>query len=539
MKRQHTFHVVMVMLSLLSACAPATQPPPTAISVAPPTPVPTLTLAPTATFAPYVTPAWFTDGVLYQIFVRSFYDSNGDGLGDLDGITQQLDYLQSLGVTSLWLTPIFGSGTYHGYDTTDYYAINPDFGAKADLIELVDAAHARGMRIILDYVASHTSNQHPFFKDALANPASRYSDWYKFKDDKNLNYESFFGVTSLPTIDHTSEAANAYFLDVAKYWMDLDGDGDYTDGIDGWRCDYALGSPHGFWRQLRAALKPLNPDFLLLGEVWVGSASAQEQYYEHEFDALFDFPLFTAVMGDKSEASNDSALAGKIPASITLKILEDEQRLFPPESIPVRFFSNHDTDRLASELSETPDRLRLVPLLLATLDGTPMIYYGEELGLAGHKGTGPLYDEFRREPMPWQAAGGGGEPTWFTPKYSLPDDGISVAEQTDEPGSLLNAYRHALALRAANAALSDGAYQVLRVEPRPGVVAFWRYTDAQIVSAIFNLGLAATTVSLDLSAAPGVLADAPQDLLTGEPLTLDPQAVTLEPGQVLVLDWTP
>ena len=538
MKRQPAFHVVMVMLCLLTACAPATPPPP-ADTPAPSTPVPTPTLAPTPTPAPYVTPQWFAEGVLYQIFVRSFADSNGDGMGDLDGITQQLDYLQSLGVTSLWLTPIFGADTYHGYDTTDYYAINPDFGAKADLIELVDAAHARDMRIILDYVASHTSNQHPFFKDALANPDSEYSDWYKFKDDKNLNYESFFGVTSLPTLNHTNADANAYFIDVAKYWMDLDDDGDYSDGIDGWRCDYALGTPHGFWRQLRAELKVLNPNFLLLGEVWVGSADNLELYFEHEFDALFDFPLLTALMGDKIEQPNDSALAGKLPASITLKMLEDQRRLFLPQSILVRFLSNHDTDRLGTELSDTPERLRLAPLLLATLHGTPMIYYGEELGLAGHKGAGPLYDEYRREPMPWQAAGGAPEPTWFKPKYSLPDDGISVAEQTDDPASLLNAYRAAMALRAANEALRTGAYQVLRVEPRPGVVAYWRYTDGQIISAVFNLGLAATTVSLDLAAAPGPLAAQPKDLQTGATLTLDPQALTLEPGQALVLDWTP
>lgn len=535
-RRPLVFSLALTAALLLGACQPlavgtATPAPPTATPL-PPTP------APTTTPLPYTTPAWFRAGGLYQIFVRSFYDSNGDGIGDLDGITAQLDYVQALGVNTIWLTPIFGADTYHGYDTTDYYSINPDFGTKDDLIELVEAAHARDLYIVLDYVASHTSNMHPFFQAAYAQPDSEYADWYIWKDDKHLTYESFFGVTTLPTLNHATPAVNEYMLAVAKYWMDLDGDGDYTDGIDGWRSDYALGSPHGFWKQLRATLKPLNPDFLLLGEVWVNETAAQEPYYEDEFDALFNFPLFMGSMG-ATERSNDNLWTGDGAAAVITGILDEQKRLLPSEAIPVNFFSNHDTDRLATELSDYPERLALIPWFLAALPNPPAIYYGEELGMFGHKGGGPIYDEYRREPLEWYAAGGAGQTTWMTPKYSLPDDGISVAEQEADPNSLLNTYRAALALRAANPALRDGSYTTLRVNPRPGIIAFWRATDEQIITAFFNIGLQAATVRLNLDTAPGPLAATPTNLLTGAPEPVDVEAMTLEPGQFLLLDWTP
>jgi alpha-amylase len=553
---------LVVSLWLLSACAQATATSaPTAVAPSPAftatSPAPVLaatatlpapsvtplppTPAPTATLLPYTTPAWFKTAVLYQIFVRSFYDSNGDGIGDLRGIAQKLGYIQSLGANTLWLTPIFASPSYHGYDTTDYYTINPDFGTKQDLIDLLKAAHARGMHVILDYVASHTSDQFPYFKDAYTNPSSKYSDWYIWKDAKHLSYQSFFGVTSLPSINHASEAANAYFVDVAKYWLDPNKDGDLSEGIDGWRCDYALGSPHGFWQQVRGAVKSVNPNALLLGEVWTYKPLSQQPYYKDQFDALFDFPLYGTLMSQMPEVSDDGVLAGQAPATLVLSTLADEHSIFDPQAIPVRFAGNHDTDRIATELNNDPVRLRLTALLLATLDGTPMIYYGDELGLLGHKGGGPVYDKYRREPMDWYAsAAGAGETHWFQPlKYTKASDGISVEEQTNDPNSLLNYYRRVLKLRAANPALSSGAYQELEVQPLPGIISFWRYTDSQIVTAIFNIDLKAATISLKLDKAPGKLAATPVDLLTGRPAKINSQALTVQPGQGVVLDWTP
>jgi alpha-amylase len=489
--------------------------------------------------AEYTTPDWFRQGALYQVFVRSFSDFDGDGIGDLRGIAGRLDYIQALGVNALWLTPIFESPSYHGYDTTDYYAIEPDFGEIDDLVYLVEQAHSRGIRVILDYVASHTSDQHPFFQDAYGNPESEYADWYEWTNDEHTEYQSFFDIDTLPSIDHTSEEANAYFLEMARHWMDLDGDGDFTDGIDGFRADYALGSPHAFWEQMRVSLKPLNPEVLLLGEVWVEDPSSQAPYLENQFDALFDFPLYIQLQGNP-EIPGDGILNGDGFLFSLLSDVEQQKELFPAEAVPVRFVNNHDTNRVVTEVEGDPDRQRLAALLMATLDGTPMIYYGEEIGMAGAKGTGPIFDEYRREPMEWFAGGvGGDQATWFSgTRYAQPDDGVSVEEQQEDPGSLLSYYRAVYDLRRSTEVLSAGGYAPLPVEPDSDVWAFWRFTEDRVLSAIFNFGTERATVALDLSSAPAPLADVPFDLLTGLQVRLDPEAMILEPASGVLLDWT-
>jgi glycosidase len=279
---------------------------------------------------------------------------------------------------------------------------------------------------------------------------------------------------------------------------------------------------------------------LLLGEVWVEKPTGQVDYYPDQFDALFDFPLYAAMLG-KQDKAGDGVLAGGSAVSIPIGDVEDERKLFTPGAIPVRFLSNHDVDRLATELNQDAARERLAALLLATLDGTPMVYYGEELGMAGHKGGGPLYDEYRREPMDWFAtAGGAGQTSWFKPlKYTQPNDGVSVEEEDHVPGSLLEAYRRFFALRAANPALAAGQYQLLPADPPSGLWAFWRFTASQQVAVIFNFKDQPSTFALDLTTAPSPLAKTPVDLLTNAPLPLDPTAIQLPAASALVLDWTP
>ncbi|MER3513917.1 MAG: hypothetical protein C4310_05600 [Chloroflexota bacterium] len=256
----------------------------------------------TPALAPLDTPAWLRDAVLYEIFVRSFYDNDGDGIGDLRGVIQQLDVLHDLGVTAIWLMPIQPSPSTHGYDITNYMAVDPDYGTEADLKALIQAVHARGMRIILDYVAGHTSDQHPFFRDALGNPASRYSDWYHWLNPEHTQYLSFAGVKSMPSLNQTNPATRDYLIEVARYYQSL--------GVDGLRCDYALGPPHEFWKALRQAVKARGPDFLLLGEVWERTPVALAPYFEGEFDALFDFPLYHALAGDHNQRQGPASLSG-------------------------------------------------------------------------------------------------------------------------------------------------------------------------------------------------------------------------------------
>ncbi len=498
---------------ILFACTPAststppttTQPivSPSAVSVTPTSTRPARpTREPSVTPSkpPLTTPAWFNEAILYEIFPRSFYDSNGDGIGDLKGITQKLDYLQALGVNALWLTPIFASPSYHGYDTTDYYKINPEFGTEAELVELVREAHRRHIRVLLDYVVAHTSDQHPFFKEAFGNPASKYAEWYLWNNPAHTEYETFFGVKELPRVNYDSADAQKYFIDVAKYWMQKTGDGDPKRGIDGYRADYVLNVPHAYWKKLRAEVKALNPEFLLLAEAWTGGLDIA-RYYENEFDATFDFPSYGDLEGSNDRVG-DSMLLGGNSGSLLFGTLSAESRLFPPGAQSVHFLNNHDTDRVMSEVKGDRARAKLGATLLLTLPPTPMVYYGEEIGMTGTKAPAPDYDKTRREPMDWYAAeSGAGMTNWYKPsgRNNQAGDGVSVEEEQGQADSLLEHYRALIKLRAGHSALRAGALEKLSLEGSSEALAFLR-TDAQeTLLVILNFGAKPASLTLDFS----------------------------------------
>ena len=516
---KHVFLLLLLICSACSAPTPSTAPASTATLIQPThTPNPTATALPTAlptasrpTRAPsptsakaaIQTPAWFNDTVLYEIFPRSFYDSNGDGIGDLKGIEQKLDYLHALGVNALWLTPIFASPSYHGYDVTDYYKINPDFGTEQDLIHLVNAAHARDIKIVLDFVAGHSSDKHPFFQDAYGNPQSKYANWYRWLDDAHTKYEHFGSATDMPKWNQDNPETRAYLTDVARDWMQ-------KANVDGYRLDYALGASHDFWKAFRQAVKAENPDALLVGEVW-DSGLKIAPYYDNEFDAAFDFPVYFDVMGSHDRAGN-SALLGKRAPGAFQTLLKAQTRLYPPGAQSVRFFNNHDTLRIMSQLkpacaeqnarceTERMERAKLAATLLLTLPATPMLYYGEEIGMAGDKSDG---DKTLREPMDWYARENGtGMTAWYKPDagFNQPDDGISVQEQQAKPDALLEHYRALIALRAKHDALRHGEFVAVPVQGSEQAAAFARVTDDEILLTVFNTSDQAAGVTLDLSA---------------------------------------
>ncbi|MEO6062595.1 MAG: alpha-amylase family glycosyl hydrolase [Thermoflexales bacterium] len=542
-------YVLLASAILLSSCAtqPTAAPPPTITAAPPPTLAPTATFVPTATIAPTVaptprpsptpdprptikTPAWFNDVVGYQIFPRSFQDSDGNGIGDLKGIEQKLDYIQSLGVGVIWLTPFYPSASYHGYDVGDYFSVNPQLGTLDDFKSLAKAAHARGIKLIVDYVANHSGDTHPFFKDAYKNPKSKYSAWYQFNSD-NTAYSSFFGVRDLPNWNHDNPEVDDYLIKAGLFWLDA--------GADGLRCDYALGVKEPFWQKLRAAIKAKNPEAVLLGEVWDTPFKIRD-YFGYGFDALFDFPFYLSLAGD-NVVNNDAILGGKLPGLGLNSALKVAQRLYPRGAQMVRFASNHDTNRIASETSGDPQRGRLAAAAELLLPGTPFIYYGEEIGMRGSKGPGPIYDEYRREPMDWRTAESGpGVTTWFklANRNNKPDDGISVEEQDADPNSLLNYYRKLVQLRAKTPALRGNDFLVLeKDELGPcGEACFglWRWSGSDVVLEIFNFSLQAQTASVDLAAAPVPLAGQPTTLLGAGMPTGD---ITLPAGGVIVFRW--
>src|SRR5574342_674378 len=312
---------ILVFISVLSGCA---------------APTPTVTLAPTleSTAAPSPNEGreefhWWNDTVFYEIFVRSFYDSDGDGIGDFNGITAKLDYLNDgdpntttdLGVTGLWLMPIHPSPSYHGYDVTDYYAVNPQYGTMDDFKRLLAEAHKRGIRVIIDFVLNHTSDQHPWFA-ASRDPNSPYRDWYVWsKTDPGTGgwrvaysgfYYGSFGDT-MPDLNYRNPAVAKQMEDVVRFWLK-------DVGVDGFRLDAAKylieegtviqnsDSTHSWYRQFRSFYRNLDPQAMTVGEVWDISPTAASYAEGDQLDLTFDFSLAAAFLTSARAGRADEAL---------------------------------------------------------------------------------------------------------------------------------------------------------------------------------------------------------------------------------------
>lgn len=416
--------------------------------------------------------------IFYQIFTRSMRDSNGDREGDLKGIEQSLPYLQRLGVTSILLTPIQPSPFYHNYFPDRPEGIDPTFGTMADFRHLAKAIHARGMKLYLDEEFQYVAYDHPWFKSALGNPSSPYSDFFFFHGPNNTEPESGpFGITIAPrfpgaetgitTVNLKSPKFERWADDYMLRWVDPNGDGDFSDGVDGFRLDHMMddldnkhlltGLFDDFWKPLFAKLKAHNPKLIFIAEQW-------DWGYGGDFlrrggaDAVFAFPLAGAIR------SFDKA---KIVDAIS-KTAEAT----PAGKSQLTFVENHDTPRIASDDGITAEKLRTAGTLSMLLKGTPLIYYGQELGMRGKPRPEYKSDEKDigdREAFEWsartEAAGQAnwykGPKTYWTERFARDNDGISVAEEDRDPASLLNHYRRLLKVRKAHPALEDGGQRVI------------------------------------------------------------------------------
>ena len=452
-------------------------------------------------------------GVWYEIFVRAWYDTNGDGIGDLNGVTAKLDYLKSLGVSGIWLMPINASPSYHGYDVTDYEAINPQYGTLADFRHLVDEAHKRGIQVIIDLVINHTSDKHPWFVDAM-NPNGVHRHWYTWATpDTDLKAmsatdspawhtvgeQSYLGDFSrgMPDLNYDDLAVRKEMIAVGQFWL--------TQGADGFRLDAArhiyddlktdTGKPAttrknvAWWSQFREGLQQVRPDVYLVGEVTMPSPEALAPYLK-PLGSVFDFPLATQLIASAKAEKNDglSQLLEKTYAAF--------RQAAPGQFVDAPFLSNHDQERVFSQLDGQLDHMRVAAAMLLTLPGRPFIYYGEELGMLGRKP-----DPNVREPMRWgRAADEPGESRW---KASSTGQGgaVSVAAEQDDPQSLLATYRMLIHWREQEPALRDGDIRLESMQ-NPHLVAYERFVGEHRVLVIHNLSSQAQQVDLaDKSAA--------------------------------------
>lgn len=443
--------------------------------------------------------AWWNDAVFYEIFVRSFYDSDGDGIGDFRGLTQQLDYLNDgdpsttddLGVTGLWLMPIHPSPSYHGYDVTDYRAINPDYGSMADFEAFLDSAHARGIRVIIDLVINHSSTQHPWFVDARSGPNASYRDWYRWSDTppgyqgpwgQNVWHNSssgfYYGVfwDQMPDLNYENPEVRQEIFDLADYWLE-------EVGIDGFRIDAVkylyedgaqlenLSATFDFFRDFRAHYQTVKPKAFAVGEAWTNTAQVLDYVREDRLDYCFEFDL-AGQMIYAVQSADASNLRNQLD--------------FVYQSYPYlqwgSFLTNHDQDRVIDVLGNDLAQNKVAASLYLTLPGVPYLYYGEEVGMNGTKPDPDI-----RRPMQWSAGSNGGFSNG-NPWRSLNGNYATrnVATMQQQSGSLWHHYRDLIDLRNQSVALRRG-YLETPVSNQASIFAALRYWQDDTVLVLINL----------------------------------------------------
>ncbi len=480
---------------------------------------------------------WWNGAVVYEVFVRSFQDSGTDGKGDIHGLISRLDYLNDgdpgtdadLGVDAIWLMPIHPSPSTHGYDVTDYDGVNPDYGTPADLDALVAACHARGIRVILDWVPNHTSSEHPWFKDSRSSTGSAHRDWYVWNATSpgwtqpwNGGQTTWYPGTGgwyyaifwngMPDLDWKIAAVRAEIGAAAGRWI-------ANHGVDGFRLDAVrylvengpgagqMDQPetHQHLRDLAAGVRAAKPDALVLGEAWADTSTIATYFGSTATvpsgdEVLpFDFPLADAIL-----AGIQGGSARDIAAS-----LDSVARTYPAGTGDAPFLTNHDQVRVATRLGTDPAKLGLAASILLTLQGTPIVYYGEEIGMQnGDCGS----DECKRAPMAWTAAPTtGGFTAGTTPWWPLPPgtESANVASQAAAPSSLLSRYRQLIRVRKASPALRLGGLSRLPTDDA-GVLSFLRANPAETVLVAHNVRADPVTVTVALpgtTAADAVLVD--------------------------------
>lgn len=549
--------------------------------------------APSETNAPQVLEvqqmpkAWWQDAVFYEIWPRSFKDSDGDGHGDFKGMTSKLDYLVDLGVDGIWLTPIFEAPSYHGYDFQDFFAVEQDYGSMADFDEFLAEAHARDIRVILDLVINHISNEHPWFI-ASAQREPVYDDYFIWSSELPENYGHAWSDELNPgAVWHWNETRGEYYYaafgasqpdinlenpeviseinNLATFWLEK--------GVDGFRLDavrYALEEERpaperaaqadtagtiAYWTQFTAHVKSIKPDALLVAEAWADMPTVG-RYHDNGngLDSAFDFDfgyVIVELLNDGERVADFGTVDTGPRASGRDALWENllERNANAPMAFYAPFLTNHDQTRVMYSLGDDPAKARIAASLLFTTPGSIYIYYGEEIGLSQ-----PLtgHDVYKRAIMPWDNSPSAGfndtatfwldEGRWtpsiegFSPWWSpwweqqRGSGAASVASQLQDPDSLVHHYRNLIAARRAAPELA--LPEVLRYHPldNPNVWALEAVRDGSSVIVLINLDSSApASTSL-----PSSLQGDYRELISGNSSSIG-ASLSLPPAATMIL----
>ena len=449
----------------------------------------------------------------YEIFVYSFCDSNGDGIGDLQGVISRLDYLKELGITGIWLMPVNPSQSYHKYDVADYYEIDPAYGTLADMDQLLAECEQRGIKVILDLVLNHTADNHEWFLTATeylrnlpegAEPSAAecpYVDYYSFQREEAVNFHAVPGSSwyyegkfspNMPDLNLANPNVRADIEAIMRYWLEK--------GVHGFRLDavkefYSGNAPANVevlsWIQQTAS--SIKEDVYLVGEAWEGFG-ALTTYYESGLTSFFDFPFATGS-GKIIEVLRGAGNSAKV--STYASALEKAHNAYSdkhPGYIDAPFLSNHDVGRIAGFCNYDEYKTKLAGAMNLFMSGSAFIYYGEEIGMVG-SGNDPS----KRAPMVWNDARDNGT-TNPPPECELPDAYPfgSLEAQMGDDASVYNYYRQAIAIRNAIPAMSRGV-TTCETELNVGCVSAFRKTWNE-ESCIVLMNIAPDAAQVDLSA---------------------------------------
>ncbi len=442
---------------------------------------------------------WWNEAIFYEIFVRSFQDSNGDGIGDFPGLTSRLGYLKELGINAIWLMPISSSPTYHGYDVINYKSINPQYGTMAQFEQFLDSAHSLGIKVVIDFVMNHSSTQHNWFQQS-ARRVEPYTNFYRWSETqptalgplgtvawhwnatrRQYYYGAFF--SGMPDLNYDNPAVKDSIFDASRFWL--------QKGVDGFRIDAVqylvetggqqanTAQSLAICREFNQFIKTINPEAMTVGEVW--SNLNNMLLYRNRLDYCFEFNL--AEFNAQAARNNDS---------VSVRNLRNYTQGINYNNYPNQqygnFLTNHDQNRIFGVLGQSILKSKIAATLLLTTPGLPYLYYGEEIGMSG---TG--VDEEKRLPMPWSTSTRGagsfttGNP-WRTTNQN--NNSRNVASMNSDPNSLLNHYKKLIQLRANNSTLNKGEFRFLTVNS-PLVIAIERRYGNKTLYVICNVGTVA------------------------------------------------
>lgn len=456
--------------------------------------------------------------VIYHVVQRSFYDSNGDQNGDLKGLREKLDYLQELGVTSILMLPLYESPYYHNYFADDFEKIDPKLGTMQDYLDLVKEIHRRGMKIYMDMETQYVTEDHLWYKDSYGNLSSPYSDYIAYDDNAHtkpstivydLNgLKGYNGVfKKITTVNMNSDKVKEYNIKLFSYWVDPNGDGNFSDGVDGFRLDHMMDDLdnkgrwthlfQNFWNPLIKKIKTINPKVIFIAEQANWGSLGLEYLTQTEVDRVFAFRIAFEIRNlnkQKLETMCDSTF-----------------RFTPADKNQIVFIENHDMPRFATVVQQNEGKLRVGSLLNLLLGGVPSIYYGQELGMRGEGkfmkwGMTDANEIPEREAFEWYASDTGkgmalwykNSGPWWDSTNLKPHDGISLEEEKSDTGSLWYFYKNLIHLRGSEETLIHGHYQTVS-NNNDSVFSFLRKLPGQSALIAVNFSSKTVTTLLDLN----------------------------------------